>query len=71
MKIETLTDLGLLIRERRKKGGLTLETLAAMLSCSPRLVGEVEKGKRNVSFSTVLKICALLGIEIQANQRGL
>ena len=70
MKIDHITDLGRLIRERRKASRLTLETLAAMLSCSPRLLGEVERGKRNVSFSTLLNICSLLGIDITANPRG-
>lgn len=70
MKIENMTDIGLLIRKRRKRAGITLETLAAMLACSPRLLGEVERGKRNVSFQTVLNICALLGIELAAAQRG-
>lgn len=65
-----MTDIGLLIRKRRKRAGITLETLAAMLACSPRLLGEVERGKRNVSFQTVLNICALLGIELAAAQRG-
>ena len=70
MKIENLTAIGRLIRKRRKGADITLETLAAMLSCSPRLLGEVERGKRNVSFQTVLNICALLGIDLVAVQRG-
>lgn len=70
MKIENISSLGPLIRARRKEAELTLETFAAMLGCSPRLLSEVERGQRNVSFNTALTICALLGIDITATPRG-
>ncbi len=41
-----------------------------MIPCSPRLLGEVERGKRNVSLSVVLKLCAALGIDLYAEGRG-
>lgn len=69
MKIEYLKDLGCMIRQRRKQARLTIDMLAAMAMCSPRLLGEVERGKRNVSFGVVLAICALLGIELHAHGR--
>ncbi len=69
-KIQTLSDIGSIIRRRRKEAGLTIETLAGMLACSPRLLGELERSERNVSFSIVLKTCALLGIELLAKWRG-
>ena len=70
MKIENISSLGPLIRARRKEAGLTLETFAAMLGYSPRLLSDVERGQRNVSFNTALTICALLGIDIIAAPRG-
>ena len=48
---------------------MTIETLAAMLPCSPRLIGEMERGVRNVSFECVLAVCAMLGIELTATGR--
>ena len=69
MKINTLKDLGALIRQRRKREHMTIETLAAMLPCSPRLLGEMERGVRNVSFEYVLAVCAMLGIELTATGR--
>lgn len=70
MKIQTLSDLGTIIRQRRKSTGLSIETLAVMLECSPRLLGELERGHRNVSFSIVLKVCTWLGIELTASWKG-
>ncbi len=70
MKVQTLSDIGVIIRRRRKEAGLSIETMAGMLACSPRLLGELERGERNVSFSIVLKTCAMLGIEIFAKWRG-
>lgn len=69
MKIESSKELGNMIRRRRKQAGLTIDQLAVMAMCSPRLLGEVERGKRNVGFEIVLSICALLGIELYANGR--
>ena len=69
MKIHTLKDLGTLIGQRRKREHLTIDTLAAMLPCSPRLLGEMERGVRNVSFEHVLAVCAMLGIELTATGR--
>lgn len=69
MKIESSKELGNMIRRRRKQAGLTIDQLAVMAMCSPRLLGEVERGTRNVGFEIVLSICALLGIELYANGR--
>lgn len=69
MKIKNLKDLGILIRQRRKGEQMTIEALAALVPCSPRLLGEMERGIRNVSFEYVLSVCALLGIEISATER--
>lgn len=63
MLISTEQQLGALVRERRKQQGLTMEDLAAVAQCSPRLLSELERGKRGVSISMVLYILSLLGFE--------
>lgn len=70
MQIKNLSDLGVILRQRRKEAGLTIETLAAMSECSPRLLGEMERGARNVSFRIVLNVCAMLGVELSAKRKG-
>lgn len=69
MKISHLADLGSVIRRRRKSVSMTIEALSAMVPCSPRLLGELERGERNVSFEVVLAVCALLGIELETHER--
>lgn len=69
MNIEHLRDLGSLIRARRKQARMSIETLAALVPCSPRLLSEMERGTRNVSIGVVLAVCAMLGIELKASTR--
>lgn len=69
MKIQTLSDIGAVIRQRRKRERMTIEALSSMVPCSPRLLGELERGTRKVSFEQVLKICSLLGINLTAKGR--
>lgn len=69
MKIETTQEIGALIRSRRKLAKLSIAGLAELIPCSPRLLGEVERGKRNVSLAVVLNLCAALGIDLFAEER--
>ena len=50
--------LGVLLRKRRKK-----------LGCSPRLVGEMERGRGSVGIDKVLAYAMSLGIDIVAFER--
>lgn len=64
MHIASEQEFGALIRERRKQQGLTMEDLASVVQCSPRLLSELERGKRGVSISMVMRILALLGLNL-------
>ena len=72
MPIETTRKLGALLRERREHAGLDLQTAAARAGVGRRLLLELEAGKRpNVSLSTVLRLLALFGLEVEIRPRGL
>ena len=62
--IQTSLDLGCAIRARRKEAGLSIDTLASMLGCSPRFLSEVERGKESASVGRVIEIARALGLEI-------
>ncbi len=64
MSITTEAELGHIIRDRRKKQGLTIAELSMMVPCSPRLLSELERGQRGVSVGVILQLLALLGLEI-------
>lgn len=64
MIIATETELGAIIRERRKKQGFTIAELSMLVPCSPRLLSELERGKRGVSVGMILQLLALLGLRV-------
>lgn len=64
MIVQTAEELGALIRRRRKNQGLTIEDLASVVPCSPRLLSELERGKRGVSITMLMQLMALIGLEL-------
>lgn len=69
MIITTESELGVIIRERRRKQGLTIAELSMMVPCSPRLLGELERGKRGVSVAIILQLLSLLGLTVDIRGR--
>lgn len=69
-KLNDPEDLGAIIRKRRKSLGLTQERLAAQCRCSPRFIGELERGVAGGNIKQVIKICRHLGIDLYAKVRG-
>lgn len=69
MYITTESELGVIIRARRRKQGLTIAELSMMVPCSPRLLGELERGKRGVSVGIILQLLSLLGLTVDIRGR--
>ena len=63
-------DFGSLIRRRRKELGYTQEYMADMLGWSPRLIGDIERGKATVGIQRVLDLATNLGIDVTLSVRG-
>lgn len=64
--IETVSDLGRLVRRARKKlAGLRQQEAARLCGVSPPFLGKLENGGETVQLGKVLQVCASLGIEIQ------
>ena len=61
--------LGAALRSRRKRLGYTQEDLADMLGFSPRLVGEIERGRGTVGIDKVLSFATALGVDVVAFER--
>lgn len=62
MDINDERELGLAIRARRKKIGMTITELASVIPCSPRLLGELERGRRGVSIAVTFRLMQMLGL---------
>jgi y4mF family transcriptional regulator len=67
MLIRTPTDLGALIRDRRKQLGLDQSTFAKLIGVSRQWVIEVERGHPRAASGLVLRAVDALGIRLDAS----
>lgn len=68
-QFKTPEELGALVRDRRHELKLTQEDLAGVALVTPRLLGEVERGKPTAQLDGLLRILAALGIDLFASRR--
>ena len=64
MKNQHLIELGSQIRAIRKEKGLSQEQLAYLAEIDRSYCGGIERGERNVSFLTLVKLAACLNCRI-------
>ena len=69
-KVFTMQEIGAMLRKRRKELGYTQEWVADMMGCSPRLVGELERGRATVGIQRVIDYANGLGIDFFLKKRG-
>ena len=69
-KLNDACDLGLIMRRRRVGLGLTQVQLAEACGCSPRFIGELERGVAGGNIKQVIHVCKMLGIDLFAKVRG-
>lgn len=62
-----LKGIGLLLAERRKELNLRQEDLAQMSGVTIKTIYNIEEGKGNPSANTLIKLCGVLGFEININ----
>lgn len=56
--------LGKMVREVRKKCGLSQAELADMIDVSPQFMSKIENGKKQASLQTVFRIARSLNVSI-------
>jgi HTH-type transcriptional regulator / antitoxin HipB len=64
--IVNVSQLGELVKARRKALGLTQIELAQRARCGHRLIRELEHGKESIQMGRALEICHLLNIKLLA-----
>ena len=69
-KLRDADDLGSVIRKRRIELGLTQVQLADVCACSPRFIGELERGVAGGNIKQVIHVCRMIGIDLYARVRG-
>jgi len=70
-KNKYLEELGNLIREVRKHKRLSQEQLALQAEVDRSYIGGIERGERNVSFLTLVKIANCLGCDVAKFTKGI
>lgn len=65
-KSPDLAALGEAVRRLRTEAGLSQEQLAERAATDFTAVGGVERGQRNPSYSTLLRLAAALGTSVSA-----
>ena len=66
MQIESLKQLGLEVRRKRKVEKLSLEQTAMVSGVSMSFLRSLEAGKPSCQFDLVLKVLASLGMAVEA-----
>lgn len=69
MKVITATDIGKIVRQKRKEDGLTLEEAAGICGVSYAFLSALENGKETVRLNKVLQVTKCLGIELETHLR--
>jgi DNA-binding XRE family transcriptional regulator len=69
-KIMDSTQLGRLVRERRKQASLTLKDAAGMAGVGVRFLSELERGKPTVRIGLAIQVLQLFGLELHVHARG-
>ena len=69
MQVTNATELGAVLRTRRKEKGLTQTQLAELCAVSLRFVSEVERGRGSASVGLVLHLCTRLALDVVIEPR--
>lgn len=69
-KLREAEDLGEILRQRRKELGMTQVQLAQACKCSPRFIGELERGVAGGNIKQVIRVCRAIGIDLYAKVGG-
>lgn len=65
-----LKPLGATVRRLRRERGMTQEALAGATELHANHVGGLERGERNVTMATLLRVAAALGVPPAALLEG-
>lgn len=65
MRLRTPTELGFLIRDRRKQLGLAQSALAEKVGVTRQWIIAIEQGKRRAEIGLLLKTLEVLGLQLR------
>ena len=68
--LDNTTQLGKILRQKRKEQGLTQGEVAAHCGLSTRFVSEVERGKATAEIGKVISLLKAVGVDLFALPRS-
>ena len=68
-KLRTTAEIGKLVRETRKKQGISQEQLAGVAGTGTRLISDLENVKGTLQVDKMIKVVEALGLGIYALNR--
>lgn len=68
--IINLKEIGSRIRQKREILGLSREKFAEIVGLSPYYIGQIERGDRNMSLDTLIKISSSLNVSVDFILKG-
>jgi y4mF family transcriptional regulator len=68
--VESASDVGGIVRARRKAEGFTQSRAAALCGVGTRFLSELERGKPTTEFGKVLRVLRGFGIVVRLEPRG-
>ena len=68
-RINDATELGALIRARRKEQGLSQEEVALFSQVTLRIMSELERGKPTAQYATIERVLSSLGLDLYVKPR--
>ena len=69
-RVSRVTDLGRLVRDKRRAIGVRQADLAALAGVGTRFLSELENGKETAEIGKVLLVCNRLGLDLWITPRG-
>ena len=69
--VATTKDLGLIIRNERKRQGFTQTELAGLSNVGITFLSNLENGKETAEIGKAIAVATMLGIDLFAQRRGL
>lgn len=69
-KIQSVAELGALIRTFRKQQQFTLERVSGLVNVSMRFLSELERGKETCELGKALNLLNKIGLDVIIQPRG-
>lgn len=70
MRVTTMTELGVLIREECLRQKLTQTDLAGISGAGITFISQLENGKETAEMGRAIRVLTMLGIDLYAERRG-